>query len=108
MGASKPSRPLKHLLPLLKHAVNNPLHLLDICCHKHQLRQLLHFFPPLEGGMFHTQEELNQALQQALTVFNDRKLTGWNQSRRQLFDSVEKDYLRPLTAARHQINNAIR
>ena len=42
--------------------------------------------------MFHTLEELNQALQQGLTVFNDRKLTGRNQSRRQLFESVEKDY----------------
>lgn len=103
MGASKPSRPLKHLLPLLKHPVNNPRHLLDICCRKHQLRHLLHFFPTLEGGMFHTLEELNQALQQALTVFNDRKLTGRNQSHRQLFESVEKDYLRPLRAVRHQM-----
>lgn len=48
-------------------------------------------------------EELNQALQQALKVFNDRKLTGRNQSSRQLFESVEKDYLRPLPAVRHQM-----
>ena len=52
---------------------------------------------------FHSLEELNEAIRASLERFNERKLSGRNQSRRQLFESVERDFLRPLPAMRHQM-----
>jgi Transposase and inactivated derivatives len=57
----------------------------------------------VEGLMFHDLESLNAEIIQSLSRFNDRKLTGRNQSRRQLFEDVEKDYLRTLPPVRYQI-----
>ena len=51
-------------------------------------------YTDLEGLMFHDLKSLNASIIQSLNRFNERKLTGRNQSRRQLFEEVEKDYLR--------------
>jgi transposase len=60
-------------------------------------------YTDLEGLMFHDLESLNAEIIQSLREFNDRKLTGRNQSRRQLFEDVEKDYLRTLPSVRYQM-----
>jgi putative transposon-encoded protein len=60
-------------------------------------------YADIEGGMFHDLESLNAAILQSLGKFNDRTLTGRNQSRRQLFEYVEKDYLRTLPSVRYQM-----
>ena len=61
----------------------------------------------IEGQTFNSLESLNEAILRSLAVFNDRKLTGRNQSRRQLFEYVERDCLRPLPAVRHQMKQRI-
>lgn len=60
-------------------------------------------YADLEGLMFHDLESLNAHIIQSLGRFNERKLTGRNQSRRQLFEEVEKDYLRTLPSVRYQM-----
>lgn len=57
----------------------------------------------LEGMVFHDLESLNGAIRKSLEKFNDRNLTRRRESRRQLFDSVERDSLRPLPTDRYQI-----
>lgn len=57
----------------------------------------------LEGMVFHDLESLNGAIRRSLEKFNDRNLTRRRESRRQLFDSVERDSLRPLPTDRYQI-----
>ncbi len=57
----------------------------------------------LEGTVFHSLDELNRAILKSLEAFNARKLTRRKESRRDLFDLMEKDVLRPLPAARHQM-----
>lgn len=60
-------------------------------------------YTDVEGLMFHDLESLNAAIIQSLGKFNDRKLTGRSQSRRQLFEEVEKDCLRALPSVRYQM-----
>ena len=60
----------------------------------------------LEGIMFHDLESLNGAILKSLEKFNARNLTRRRESRRQLFDSVERDSLRPLPTDRYQIDEA--
>lgn len=60
-------------------------------------------YAEIEQKEYNSLESLNEAIRKALGSFNDRKLTGRNQSRRQLFESVEQEYLRPLPAMRHQM-----
>ena len=50
----------------------------------------------LEGMVFHDLESLNVAILESLEKFNARNLTRRRESRRQLFESVERDSLRPL------------
>ncbi len=57
----------------------------------------------LEGTVFHDLESLNGAMLRSLEAFNRRNLTRRKESRRQLFDSIEKDALRPLPPTRHQM-----
>ncbi len=54
----------------------------------------------MEGMVFHNLETLNAAMLTALSEFNARQLTGRRQSRSQLFDEVERDYLQPLPVER--------
>ncbi len=48
-------------------------------------------------------DELNHDIQLLLEQLNNRKLTMGQLSRRQLFDQVEKDFLKPLTPKLYQI-----
>ena len=57
----------------------------------------------LEGAVFHSLDDLNRAILKSLEAFNARKLTRRKESRRDLFDLMEKDVLRPLPAIRHQM-----
>ncbi len=57
----------------------------------------------LEGLVFHNLESLNEAILKSLEKFNARNLTRRRESRRQLFEAVEKDALRPLPASRYQM-----
>ena len=57
----------------------------------------------LEGTVFHDLESLNGAMLRSLEAFNRRNLTRRKESRRLLFDSIEKDALRPLPPTRHQM-----
>ena len=53
---------------------------------------------PLRKQRFFSLEELNQAISERLTWLNNRPLTGHTQSRRELFEEIEKDTLKPLPA----------
>ena len=57
----------------------------------------------LEGLMFHNLESLNETILKSLETFNTRNLTRRRESRRQLFEDVEKVALRPLPASRYQM-----
>ena len=57
----------------------------------------------LEGQIFHNLESLNEAILRSLEKFNARNLTRRKESRRQLFEAVERDNLRPLPANRYQM-----
>ncbi len=57
----------------------------------------------LEGLVFHNLESLNEAILKSLEKFNARNLTRRKESRRQIFEAVEKDALRPLPASRYQM-----
>ena len=51
---------------------------------------------PLRKQRFFGIDELNQAMRPHLSWVNDRQLTGQTQSRRELFELIEKDALQPL------------
>lgn len=55
----------------------------------------------IEGLVFHDLASLNVAIQKSLETFNSRRLSGRRQSRRELFDEVEKDFLQPLPDVRY-------
>ena len=57
----------------------------------------------IEGMVFHDLASLNAAIQKSLETFNSRRLSGRKQSRRELFDEVEKGFLQPLPAVRYQM-----
>ena len=57
----------------------------------------------LEGLVFHNLESPNGAILKSLEKFNACNLTRRRESRRQLFEAVEKDALRPLPASRYQM-----
>ncbi len=57
----------------------------------------------LEGQIFHSPESLNEAILRSPEKFNSRNLTRRKESRRQLFEAVERDNLRPLPANRYQM-----
>ena len=57
----------------------------------------------IEGMVFHDLASLNAAIQKSLETFNGRRLSGRKQSRRELFDEVEKGFLQPLPTVRYQM-----
>lgn len=57
----------------------------------------------IEGQVFHDLETLNAAIHKSLDAFNGRRLSGRRESRRELFEETEKDYLQPLPALRYQM-----
>jgi len=60
-------------------------------------------YQDIEGQTFHDLESLNAAIRTSLAAFNDRKLTGRKQSRRELFEDLESACLQPLPAVRFQM-----
>ena len=60
-------------------------------------------YKDLEGRIFHDLSSLNTAILQSLAEFNDRKLTGRRQSRRDLYLDLESECLRPLPERRFQM-----
>ena len=57
----------------------------------------------MEGLVFHDMDSLNAAIRESLGRFNERRLSGRNESRRELFEKSERDYLQPLPAVRFQV-----
>ena len=57
----------------------------------------------LEGQMFHSLEELNEAIRESLIKFNDRKLSRRHESRKQLYEIMELPYMRELPSVRFQL-----
>lgn len=57
----------------------------------------------IEGLVFHDLASLNAAIRNSLDAFNDRRMSGRKESRRELFEKVEKEYLQPLPAVRFQM-----
>ena len=60
-------------------------------------------YADIEGLTFNCLETLNDAIRLSLGNFNNRRMAGREQSRADLFEKVEKDYLRPLPATRYQM-----
>ena len=60
-------------------------------------------YTAIEGQVFHDLESLNEAIRKSLDEFNGRRMSGRKESRRELFEEVEKDYLQPLPAIRYQM-----
>lgn len=57
-------------------------------------------YADIEGLMFHDIESLNIAIQSSLEKFNSKQMSNRKESRRELFEETEKDYLRPLPLTR--------
>ena len=60
-------------------------------------------YADIEGMVFHDLASLNEAVGKSLEAFNSRKMSGRKESRRELFEEVEKGYLQPLPAVRYQM-----
>ena len=60
-------------------------------------------YTDIEGQVFHDLASLNEAIRKSLNEFNDRKMSGRKESRRELFEELEKDYLQPLPAIHYQM-----
>lgn len=59
----------------------------------------------IEAMVFHDLESLNAAILQSLASFNDRNLTRRKESRKELFETLEADLLRPLPEHRYQMKD---
>ena len=57
----------------------------------------------IRDRQFFSLQELNQTLWELLNQYNARKLQGLNESRRSLFEKVERDALRPFSSQRYEI-----
>ena len=57
----------------------------------------------IEGLVFHNLEALNAAIRKSIDKFNDKRLSGRKESRRELFEQVERECLQPLNAVRCQL-----
>jgi transposase len=64
-------------------------------------------YADIEGLVFHDLDSLNAAIRNSLDVFNGRKMSNRKESRRELFEQVEKGYLRPLPERRHQMKQRL-
>ena len=60
-------------------------------------------YKDIEGLTFSSLESLNEAIRQSIDKFNRRKMACRHQSRLELFEQVEKDYLHPLPAQHYQM-----
>ncbi|MDU1891332.1 MAG: IS21 family transposase [Dysgonomonas sp.] len=60
-------------------------------------------YADIEGLMFHDIESLNIAIQNSLEKFNSKQMSNRKESRKELFEEIEKDYLRSLPTVRYQM-----
>ena len=60
-------------------------------------------YADIEGLVFHSLEPLNAAISESLSAFNGTQDERAPQSRREQFEQIESDCLRPLPAIRHQM-----
>lgn len=60
-------------------------------------------YTALRNSVFHSIEELNEAIREQLDIHNNKKLTGRPLSRLQMFNAVEKDVLSPLPEKHYEI-----
>lgn len=58
-----------------------------------------HIYAPLRNRVFHSLEELNEAIDGLVERYNQRRLTGCDYSRRECFLASEKPMLAPLPAS---------
>jgi transposase len=57
----------------------------------------------LRDRIFYSLEELNRAIREELEHYNGRKMQRYGQSRRELFEEIEKTALQPLPAERYEV-----
>jgi transposase len=57
----------------------------------------------LRDRIFYSLEELNRAIREELEHYNSRKMQRYGQSRRELFDEIEKTALQPLPEERYEV-----
>ena len=62
-------------------------------------------YTDVEGLIFHDLNSLNAAIRTSLDRFNSRRMSGREESRRELFEGLEKDYLQPLPSVRYQMKS---
>ena len=60
-------------------------------------------FAPLRHKTFYSLEELNAAIFELLEIHNNKPLTGKTESRRELYNIIEKHHLRELPATRYEV-----
>lgn len=60
-------------------------------------------YEEVKGKEYHSLGELNKAILTALFRFNEKKMSKRPYSRRELFDDVERDLLRPLPPERFRM-----
>lgn len=60
-------------------------------------------FAPLRNEKFYSLDELNDAIKVKLEEYNNKKLSKMKVSRKELFNEVEKDTLRPLPAEKYPL-----
>lgn len=60
-------------------------------------------FAPLRNKIFYNIEDLNEAVSELLEKHNDTTLTGRQESRRELFNMMEKTELKPLPDTRYSV-----
>jgi transposase len=63
---------------------------------------------PIREMTFFTLSDLNQEIRRRLTVYNDLLFQLKQASRRELFQSIEREYLKPLPTSAYQIKNYAR
>lgn len=62
-------------------------------------------YAALRNRIFHSIKELNGAIQQQLVIYNNKPMQKLNISRKQLFDDIEKDALKPLPVDKYIIRH---
>ena len=60
-------------------------------------------FAEIQDEVFYGIEDLNQAIREKTVALNNRSLTGRDYSRRELFEKLEKDVLRPLPQQKYEL-----
>jgi len=60
-------------------------------------------YAPIRDRIFHSLEELNEAIRELVEMHNDMKFQRLEKSRRELFEEIEKTALKPLPSERYEL-----